>query len=131
MARKFAEDLKLDLAIVDKRRVNGRSVEVNAIIGDVKGKQVILVDDICSTGGTLETAAKICKQEGAKSVFAVVTHALLMGSSKLKGIDQLFITDSVPASRQAKELQVVTIAPLLAKAIENVTADKSISSLFK
>src|SRR5205085_585707 len=96
MARKFAEDLKLDLAIVDKRRIDGRKVEVNALIGDVKGKQVILVDDICSTGGTLETAAKVCKEEGAKSVFAVVTHALLMRRAKLEGEDQLFVTNSVP-----------------------------------
>lgn len=131
MARKFAEDLKLDLAIVDKRRISGRSVEVNALIGDVKGKQVILVDDICSTGGTLVTAAKVCKEEGAKSVFAVVTHALLMGGPKLKGIDQLFITNSVPPLKEAKGMHVVSIAALLAEAIECVISAKSISSLFK
>ena len=131
MARKFAEDLKLDLAIVDKRRINGRDVEVNALIGDVSEKEVILVDDICSTGGTLETAAKVCKEEGAKSVFAVVTHALLMGGTKLKGIDQLFITNSVPPLKDEKGLHVVTIAPLLAEAIECVISAKSISSLFK
>lgn len=131
MARKFAEDLKLDLAIVDKRRLNGKSVEVNALIGDVKGKEVILVDDISSTGTTLEMAAKVCKKEGAKKVFAVVTHALLMGGSKLEGIDHLFITNSVPPLKEGKEVHVVTIAPLIAKAIECVNSAKSISSLFK
>lgn len=131
MARKFAEDLKLDIAIVDKRRVSGRDVEVNALIGSVKGRQAILVDDICSTGGTLELAAKVCKEEGAKTVFAVVAHALLMGGAKLKGIDQLFITDSVPPLKEAEGLRVISIAPLLAEAIECVISAKSISSLFK
>jgi ribose-phosphate pyrophosphokinase len=129
MARKFAEDLKVDLAIVDKRRISGRKVEVNALIGDVKGKQVILVDDICSTGGTLQTAAKVCKEEGAKSVFAIVTHALLMGGDQIEGIDQLFITDSVPPLKG--NAQVVSIASLLGEAIECVISAKSISSLFK
>ena len=128
MARKFAEDLKVDLAIVDKRRVNGRSVEVNALIGNVKDKQVLLVDDICSTGGTLAVAAKVCKQEGAKSVFAVVTHALLMSGTKIEGVDQLFITDSVPPLNDKEH--VVSIAPLLGEAIERVISAKSISSLF-
>lgn len=131
MARKFAEDLKADLAIIDKRRVNERTVEVNALIGDVKGKQVILVDDICSTGSTLVTAAKVCKDAGAKSVFAVVTHALLMSGPKLEGIDQLFVTDSVPPLKGASGHHVVSMAPLLAQAIECVIAAKSISSLFK
>src|SRR3989344_4456768 len=66
MARKYAEDLKAGIAIVDKRRVNAKAVEVCAIVGDVKGKDVILVDDICSTGGTLRTAAEVCRKEGAK-----------------------------------------------------------------
>jgi ribose-phosphate pyrophosphokinase len=130
MARKFAEDLKLDLAIVDKRRINGRTVEVNALIGDVRGKEVILVDDICSTGGTLKTAAIVCKEEGAKSVFAVVTHALLMSGTTLEGIDQLFVTNSVPPSKGIKT-QVVSVASLLGEAIECVISAKSISSLFK
>ncbi len=131
MARKFAEDLKLDIAIVDKRRINGRDVEVNALIGSVKGKQAILVDDICSTGGTLEMAAKVCKEEGAKTVFAVIAHALMMGKLKLKGIDQLFITNSVPPLKEEKGMHIVSIAPLLAEAIECVISAKSISSLFK
>lgn len=130
MARKFAEDLKLDLAIVDKRRVNGRSVEVNALIGDVKGKQAIIVDDITSTGTTLVTAAKVCKDEGAKGVIAVVTHALLMSGAKLEGIDQFYITNSVPPLKGVKS-HVVSIASLLGEAIDRVVSAKSISSLFK
>ncbi len=130
MVRKFAEDLKVDLAIVDKRRVNGSVTEANALIGDVKGKEVILVDDICSTGGTLKTAAKVCKAEGAKSVLAVVTHALLINGTEIEGIDRLLVTDSVPPSHKAQGVQVVSIAPLIAEAIECVVSAKSISSLF-
>lgn len=131
MARKFAEDLKLEIAIIDKRRVNGRDVEVNALIGNVKAKVAILVDDISSTGKTLELAAKVCRKEGAKEVFAVITHALLLNGSKLKGIDELFVTDSIPQLEKPKGVNVVTIAPLLAEAIECVIYGKSISSLFK
>lgn len=131
MARRFAEELKLDLAIVDKRRVNAQKVEVYALIGDVKGKQVILVDDICSTGSTLKTAANVCRKEGAKGVFAVISHGLMIGGSQLEGIDRIFTTNSVPQPKDAKHLQVVSVAPLLAQAIDCVVSAKSISSLFK
>jgi len=136
MARKFAEDLKADIAIVDKRRINAQTVEVNALIGDVKGKQAILVDDICSTGKTLEIAADVCRKEGAQSVIAVISHALLMSGPPLKGIDKLFITDSIApfegfAETRTQKVQVVSIAPLFAQAIECVISAKSISSLFK
>lgn len=131
MARKFAEELKLDLAIVDKRRVNAQKVEVYALIGDVKGKQVILVDDICSTGSTLKTAANVCRKEGAKGVFAVISHGLMIGGSQLEGIDRIFTTNSVPQPKDAKHLHVVSVAPLLAQAIDCVVSAKSISSLFK
>jgi len=130
MARRFAEDLNVGLAIVDKRRLNDRDVETNAIIGDVKGKLVILVDDICSTGGTLSAAALVCKNQGAKQVFAVITHALLVGGAKLKGIDELFVSDSVPLPKGVKA-HVVTAAPLISVAIECVVKAKSISSLFE
>ncbi|HSX25843.1 MAG TPA: ribose-phosphate pyrophosphokinase [Chlamydiales bacterium] len=131
MARKFAEDLKLGLAIVDKRRVSAREVESNALIGDVRGKQVILVDDICSTGTTLEVAAKVCKKQGAKSVLAVVTHGLLVGGIKLDGIDKLLITNTVPLLKTKKNLEVVSVADLFGQAIDCVISAKSISSLFK
>jgi len=133
MARKYAEDLKTGIAIVDKRRVDAKQVEVHAIIGDVSGKQVILVDDICSTGGTLETAAKICRKEGAKSVFAAVSHGLFVGAKLPAGIDRFFITNSVPLSAAAKSPKVksVSVAPLFAQAIDCVVKAKSISMLFK
>ncbi len=131
MARKYAEDLQFDIAIVDKRRVSAKRVEVNAIIGDVKGKTAVLVDDICSTGNTLETAAKICRKEGAKKIFAAVTHGLFVGEELPKGIDKFFITNSVPQKRKESSLKVVSSASLFGEAIECVVKAKSISSLFK
>jgi ribose-phosphate pyrophosphokinase len=132
MARKFAEALNADIAIVDKRRINAERVEVNALIGDVKGKQAILVDDICSTGKTLEIAADVCRNEGALGVMAVISHALLMGKPRLAGIDKLLITDSIaPLKEATPKIQTVSIAPLFAQAIDCVISAKSISSLFK
>ncbi len=131
MARKFAEDLKADLAIVDKRRVSARKVEVNALIGDVSGKQVVLIDDICSTGGTLATAAKVCKDEGAAEVYAAVSHGLFVGDRLPAGIDRFFSTNSVPPSEALKKnVSSVSIATYVAEAIECVILAKSISSLF-
>ena len=134
MARKFAEDLKVDLAIVDKRRINGKQIESGAIIGDVKGKNVILVDDICSTGTTLVAAAKICKREGAKSVRAFISHGLLVGGA-LDGanIDGIYLTDSVPPNEATEGAKVITVsvAGLLGQAIERLLSAQSISSLFE
>lgn len=131
MARRFAEDLQVDLAIVDKRRVSANRVEANALIGEVKGKHVLLVDDMCSTGKTLETAARVCKEAGARSVFAVVSHGLMVGGVQLKGVDQVFVTDSVPVKEgiSLPPVHVVSVASLLGSAIECVVSAKSISSL--
>lgn len=128
MARKYAEDFKADLAIVDKRRVSAKKVEVNALIGDVSGKQALLVDDICSTGGTLTTAAEVCREAGAESVFALVTHGLFVGETLPNGIDRFFVTDSVVKSRF--QVEIVSIASYIAEAIHCVVSAKSISSLF-
>jgi len=131
MARKFAEDLKADLAIVDKRRVSSERVEVNALIGDVKGKRAVLVDDICSTGGTLATAAKVCKDEGAPIVYAALSHGIFVGDRLPVGVDRVFTTDSVPQSEALKDkVCAVSIASYVAEAIECVVSAKSISSLF-
>jgi ribose-phosphate pyrophosphokinase len=131
LARKFAEDLKVDLAIVDKRRVNSERVEVNALIGNVSGKEVVIVDDICSTGSTLVTAARVCREQGAAHVRAVVTHGLFLGQ-RLQGIDEVVTTDTVPLlAGSAVQPKVVSAAPLFARAIDCVVSAKSISSLFK
>ena len=134
MASKFADELKVDIAIVDKRRVNAEKVAANALIGDVLGKNVVLVDDICSTGGTLKMAAKVCKQAGAKSILAFISHGLLIGNA-LDGaeIEHFYVTNSVPPDDGKKHPKVtyISIAPLFKQAIERILTARSISSLFK
>lgn len=132
MARKYAEDLQFDIAIVDKRRIDARCVEGGALIGDVAGCDVVLVDDICSTGGTLELAAKVCRERGAKRIFAAVTHGLMARAKIPVGIDRFYVTDTIPISGEMKGFSgnCVSVAPLLAEAIDCIVKAKSISSIF-
>ncbi len=129
MARKYAEDLRADLAIIDKRRVNAKTVAFNALIGDVADKQVVLVDDICSTGGTLMAAAEVCRTQGASEVIAAVTHGLWAGNALPSGFDRFLVTDSIPALNS--NVDCVSIASYIAEAIQCIVSMKSISSLFK
>ncbi|MGE0669984.1 MAG: ribose-phosphate diphosphokinase [Parachlamydiales bacterium] len=133
LARSYAEALKVDLAIVDKRRVNSKQVEMSALIGDVEGRDVLLVDDMCSTGGTLKTASFVCKNAGAKRVFAAVTHGLMVGSAfEESAIEKMLMTNTVPIESGAdlSRIEIVSVAPLFSKAIEYIVGAKSISSLY-
>jgi len=133
LARAFAENLKVDLAIVDKRRVNANQVEMNALIGDVEGRDVLLVDDICSTGGTLKTASWVCKKAGAKRICAAVTHGLLLGKAfEESAIEKMLISNTIPLLEETDfpRVEVVSVAPLFAKAIDSIIGGKSISFLF-
>jgi ribose-phosphate pyrophosphokinase len=134
LARSYAEALKVDLAIVDKRRVSAKQVEMSAVIGDVKDKNVLLVDDMCSTGGTLRTASRVCKRMGAKRIWAAVTHGLFVGNGLLEesGIERIVMSNTVPAPEtiDEKHLEIVTAAPLFGKAIQSIIGAKSISSLY-
>ena len=123
LARRFSEELKLDLAFVDKKRLSKEEVSVQALIGDVKGKEVILVDDICSTGNTLISAAKICKERGAKKVYAVFTHGLM--SKKFFNFDQIdhiFMTNTVPFEEENKKLDIISVASIFADSIKKIVA---------
>jgi ribose-phosphate pyrophosphokinase len=136
MARSYAKAMEnADLAIVDKRRLSGSQVAVEHVIGDVEGRNVIIVDDMISTGGSISEAARIVRKYGARSVVIAVTHAVLCGPAveRLDGapIDRLLITDSIPQSgKKPKNLDVVSIAPLLARSIINIHRNESVSSLF-
>ena len=132
MARQYAEDLKWDLAIVDKRRISSNNVEAGALIGDVDGRDVLLVDDMCSTGGTLVSAAAVCRKNGASRVCAAVTHGLFLGD-KVPGDDiEVFLaTDTVPVREGEKGIDRLSVSPLFAEAIRSVIDGKSISSLFR
>ncbi|GAA0598814.1 ribose-phosphate pyrophosphokinase [Caenispirillum bisanense] len=136
-ARGIAKRIEADLAIIDKRRERAGVSEVMNIIGDVKGRNCILVDDIVDSAGTLCNAAVALMNAGAKSVSAYVTHGVLSGgavarvtSSPLK---ELVITDSIQATeavRLADNIRQITIAPLLAEAIDRISDERSVSSLF-
>jgi ribose-phosphate pyrophosphokinase len=136
MARAYAKRFKADLAIVDKRRNTPDSTEVMHILGEVKGKNVIMVDDLIATGSSLVEAAKALKDAEAKKIYAAVTHGVLSANAveKLNNsfIDLLVITDSIPLSenKKSKKIKVVSVSKLFAEAIKRIHFEKSISVLF-
>ncbi|WP_075882938.1 ribose-phosphate diphosphokinase [Candidatus Protochlamydia sp. W-9] len=135
-ARTFASQLSVDFAIVDKHRKSAIEVVDYHLIGDVNGKDVLLADDICSTGATLMSAAKACQEKGANRIFAAFTHGLLVDDS-VKQIENslleiVWMTNTIPHTKRLKEaskLKTVSIASLLAHAIQCMVSDESISSL--
>lgn len=137
MARAYAKRLKAALAIVDKRRNSPDSTEAIHILGDVKNRVAILVDDIIATGSSLLGAASALKREGTQEIYAAVTHGLLSSNATQKieksEIKELVITDSIPLSKEkmSPKIKVVTIAPLLAEAIRRIHEERSISVLFE
>ncbi|MBL8639106.1 MAG: ribose-phosphate pyrophosphokinase [Alphaproteobacteria bacterium] len=137
-ARALAKRISADLAIIDKRREQAGVSEVMNIIGDVKGKICILVDDIVDSAGTLCNAAVALMNDGAKDVCAYVVHGVLSGSATEKvdasPISKLITTDSIQPSEatlKSQKFEQLTIAPLLGEAILRIAEDRSISALFK
>lgn len=133
-ASTYAKALKCDLAIGYKQREKQNVVADLQIIGDVRDKNVIIVDDIIDTGGTLCKAAARCKENGAKHVFAMCAHGLLSGSGlenvENSAIEKLIITDSIPLKRPSDHVEVVSVAKLMAAVILSVMEKTSISSHF-
>jgi len=136
MARGYAKRLHADLAIVNKRRMNAYHTEVTEIIGNVEGKNVLLIDDMISTGGSITEAGKACVKAGAKDVYLAATHGVLCGAAREKLGDsvakQVVLTDTIPVDVAGLEqkLKVLSIAPLLAAAIDRVHHERSVSALF-
>lgn len=136
-ARVIADKINAELAIVDKRRPKPGVSEVMNIIGDVVGKNCIIVDDIVDSGGTLCNAADALINKGAKSVSAYITHGVLSGSASQKIVNSrlssLVITDSINQAQkldQINNIKVISIAPLIGEAIKSVFEERSVSSLF-
>ena len=135
--RAFAKRLEGSLAIIDKRRERANESEVMNIIGDIKGKNTFIIDDIIDTGGTLTKAATAMVKAGAKNVYACCTHAVLSGkamerinSSDLK---KLVITDTIPTKEKiynSDKVEVLSVADLIGETIYRINVDKSVSSLF-
>ena len=136
-ARAIAKRVDCDLAIIDKRRERASVSEVMNIIGEVEGKDCILIDDICDTAGTLTNAATALKNDKAKSVYAYITHGVLSDPAieriENSPIDKMIITDSILARDdviKSNKIDILSIAPLIGEAIERITDNRSVSSLF-
>ena len=136
-AWKFAERLSVPLAIVDKKRSGDDKVEALALIGDVKGKNIIIPDDMIATGGTLVNAAKFLRENGAKDLYAACTHGVLSGNAveKLKGANfkEVIMTNTIPLAAETKQANYkqLSIAKLFGEAILRIHKETSVSSLFE
>ncbi len=132
-ARYFAEKMGLEMVIVDKRREKANVAEVMNIIGDVTGKDVIMIDDMVDTAGTMVKAASALKKNGATSVMACATHAVLSGKAYENidngELDELIVSNTL-VSLPNKKIKVLTVAPLFAEVIRRVYHNESVNSLF-
>ncbi|MBN2184066.1 MAG: ribose-phosphate pyrophosphokinase [Candidatus Krumholzibacteriota bacterium] len=136
MGRAFAKRLNADLAIADKRRTGADASEVMNIIGEVKGSDIIILDDIISTAGTITTAAEALKAAGAGKIIAAATHPILSGNAierlEKSCIEEVVVTNSIPLNgkEKCKKIKVVDVSALLGEAILRIHNDESISMLF-
>ncbi|MEM1041192.1 MAG: ribose-phosphate pyrophosphokinase [Bacteroidota bacterium] len=134
LARAYAKRLGSDLALIDKRRPRQNVAEVMRIIGEVEGKNVLLLDDMVDTAGTLVSAAEALLDAGALSIEAAATHALLSGPAyeriEASPIRRLLVTDTVPLHRTSDKIEVISVADHFADAIHRIYADESVSTLF-
>lgn len=133
-ARNYAKHFGVDLVVCDKHREKANEIASMRIIGNVEDKNVVLVDDLVDTAGTICMAAKIIKEQGARSVRAIATHGVLSGPAyeRLAGsqLEELVITDTIPSKETIDKVKVLSVAPMFAEAIRRVHNNESISSLF-
>ena len=136
-ARALAKQLNTDLAIVDKRRPEANVSEVMQIIGDIKGKCCVIVDDICDTAGTLCHAADALKDKGASAVYAYITHPIFSGKADQNilesTIDSIIVTDTIKLSKKiidTEKIRQITVSEMLAETLRRIDNKESVSSLF-
>ena len=133
-ARSFAKFFGADLAVCDKYRKEANKIESMRLIGEVEGKDVILIDDLVDTGGTICKAAVLLKEKGANSVRAICTHAVLSGNAyeniEKSALEELVVSDTIPLKKESNKIRVLTVSNLFAKAIRKIHDHESISSLF-
>jgi ribose-phosphate pyrophosphokinase len=134
MARAYAKRLNADLALIDKRRPKQNVAEVMHIIGDIEGKNILLIDDMIDTAGTLTSAANALKNAGALDIRAACTHALLSGPAferiEESALVEVLVTDTVPLIRKSDKISVLSVAEVFAEAIGRIYTDMSVSTLF-
>lgn len=136
-ARSFANLLDLPIAIIEKRRPKANVSEVMNVIGDIEGKNVILIDDIIDTAGTITKAASVLKNFGAKKVYGCATHGVLSGPAieriRDSELERFIITDTIPLpeNKRIDKIEVVSVAPLFAEAIRRIHGNESVSKLFE
>ncbi len=133
-ARSYADKLGYDLIIVDKKREKANVAEVMNIIGDVEGKDVILVDDMVDTAGTLVKAAEVLKKKGANSVMACCTHGVLSGPAYERiangVLDELVVADTIPVKKDAEKITVLSASTIIGEAIRRIHNNESVNSIF-
>lgn len=134
-ARVFAKALNVEMVICDKQRKRANEIESMNVIGEVEGQDIVLVDDLIDTAGTLTKAAKLIMDKGAKSVRAVCTHPVLSGKAyeniENSVLEELIVCDTIPLKHESSKIKVLSVAELFSKAISNVNEHGSISDLFK
>jgi ribose-phosphate pyrophosphokinase len=134
MTRHYAKALQAELALIDKRRPEANVAEVMNIIGDIEGKNILLVDDMIDTAGTITNAASALKERGALHITGVCTHAILSGPAQQRinnsPIDELLVTDTIPLEQPMKKVEVLSVAPIFAEAIQRIHTNDTISALF-
>ena len=132
--REVANYFNAEMVICDKHRKRANEIASMVVIGDVTGKDIVLVDDICDTGGTLVKAAALLKEKGARTVRALITHPVLSGKAyeniENSILEELVVCDTIPLKHPSSKIKVITVADLFAIAIRNAYENKSITSLF-
>ncbi len=137
IASRYAAHLGGELAIVHKKRISGSDVEAQEIIGDVKGKNILMCDDIIATAGTVCNAARLVKQRGAEKIYIGATHGVFAGQAmenlQEAPIDEIVVTDTIPLSDKVKKtgsVKVLTVSNMLGEAIKRIHRNESVSGLF-
>ena len=137
-ARALAKQLGCDLAIIDKRRPRANVSEVMHVIGEIEGRNCVIMDDMIDTAGTLVKAAEVLKERGAKKVYAYCTHPIFSGPaieriSQGSALDEVVVTDTIPlnnAAQACRKIRQLTVAPLIAETIQRIAKGDSVMSLF-